>query len=652
MNYYENNMDFIDYLKQHPFTPELNPFSKKFDAQTVSKTMDENSLEADAFLEYILMGNNQYKALFEYLKTLKDNKQVPYYFVLAITLINHDYMEVTKIMHEQMEEMREKNNGVQTSLDYQKVKIQTPLSDFSLMPFSDALTETLDLLFSFFGGINDIPQKLPVLKDDFWLDDATFYNLHLHSEYFVLLKGLYEKICFEKMTVEKTGDTFYMKDLYDGYTLYRQLGFQRIEQNITMNMQRTLGFPLRNRFMGKYDIDKVSLNGNDEICISYKRKSSGNLYVEAFLKSFLSAIQTYHYHLSEDFKQSLSMTAEVWVILIYLTQQFVEHTKELFQKYIGSNNGIVPYSKYQFKIRAKDIVILIEKITGYDKSIILEKLKLFENNGSESFWKKPLFKNGDWVYIAVHSLHSTMPVYLIDEWLKQLFKGNYDSKGTLFEDSLKTEIKRLCNGKKFFTNVLEQKKYSYKDENGKKQVEEIDLIWESKNCIVIGEVKCIDYPFTSRIANNHFQVLEKAALQIKRKKEFFEKHKELFDIKDFNKQIVPCVVLNYPCYSGLKIDDVPVVDIGLFQNYISVGGLGDCSIGLGLYDETTYIREKYYSNEDEFSNNIVKLVNDSPYLNQLKTHYKKIEKDLKVSDKFSIKYDAYENVDYKPGAEK
>ena len=447
-------MDFIDYLKQHPFNSEFNPFSKKFDIQTVSKTLDENSLEADTFLEYILMGNIQYKALFEYLKTLKDKDQVPYYFILAITLINHDYTVLTKMMHEQMEEIRMQNNGVATSLDYQKVKIETPLSDFSLMPFSDGLTETLDLLFSFFRGVSDIPQKLPVLKDDFWLDDETFYKLHLRSEYFVLLKELYERICFEKMTVEKTGDTFYMKDLYDGYTLYRQLGFQRI----TMNMQRILGFPLKNRFMGKYEIDKVSLNEKDEICISYKKKSSVNLHAEAYLKCFLSAIETYHYHLIDDFKQSLSLAAEIWVVLIYFTQKFVEQTKDVFQKYIDGNNGIVPYSKYQFKIRAKDIVILIEKITGYDKSLILEKLKRFENDGTKSFWSKPLFKNGGWIYIAVHSLHSTMPVYLIDEWLKQLFKGDYDTKGTLFENSLKHEIKRLCNEKKFFTNVLKAEK--------------------------------------------------------------------------------------------------------------------------------------------------------------------------------------------------
>ncbi len=99
----------------------------------------------------------------------------------------------------------------------------------------------------------------------------------------------------------------------------------------------------------------------------------------------------------------------------------------------------------------------------------------------------------------------------------------------------------------------------------------------------------------------------------------------------------------------MKINGISVIDIGLFQNYISVGGLGNCSIG--PYGETEHIREKYYNNEDEFSNNIIQLIIDSPYLKQLKTHYKKVEKDLKLSDKFSIKYDDYENVDYKPRTE-
>ena len=641
-------MDFIDYIKQHPFYSELNPFSKKFDKDFVDKTLSENDLNADDFLSYILIGNEQYKNLYDYLETLKAQKQLPFYFILAITLINHDYMELSKIMEKQLESIQQENNGIKTSIDYQKVKIQTDLSDFSLMPFSDALTETLDLLFSFFRSINGVPQRIAPLTDTFFLDNDTFYKLHFFSEYFVLLKGIYERVTYEKMTVEKADGSFYMKDLYSGYTLYRQLGFHRIDQNIKMNMQRMLQYPLKERFMGKYEIDKLYLNKYDEINITYKQKTENNLYLEVYLKTFLSAIYTYHFHLSQEFKDSLSLTAEIWTVLIYITTEFLEQTFSVFNEYNDSNDGIVPYSKYQFKIRSKDIVKTIEKLTGYDKTLILERLNLFENNGCESFWTRPLFKTGDWIYISVHSLHSTMPVFLLDEWLKLSFPKTYDKKGTMFEDFLKNEIKRLCKDKNFFSNILDQKNYSYKDETGKKHTEEIDFIWETKNCIVIAEVKCIDYPFTSRITNNHFQVLEKAAKQIKRKKDFFEKNNNLFSIKDFNKKIVPCIIINYPCFSGLKIDGISVIDIGLLDNYLSVGGLGDLS--LGIYEENISIKEKYYNNEDEFSNNILKLLNDSPYLNQLKTHYKKIVKDLKISDKISIKYDAYENIEYKPGA--
>lgn len=640
-------MDFIDYIKQHPFYSELNPFSRKFDKNFVDKRLSENAFNEDDFLSYILIGNEQYKALYGYLESLKTQQQFPFYFILAITLINHDYMEISKIMEKQLANIQKENSGIKTSLDYQKVKLQTSLSDYSLMPFSDALTETLDLLFSFFRNINEVPQKIAPLTDTFFLNNDTFYKLHFFSEYFALLKDIYEKVSYEKMTVEKVDDSFYMKDLYNGYTLYRQLGFHRIDQNIKMNMHRMLQYPLKDYFMGKYEIDKIYLNKNDVINITYKQKTEKNLYLETYLKTFLSAIYTYHFHLSKEFKDSLIFTAEIWTVLIYITTEFLEQTAVVFNEF---NDGIITYSKYQFKIRSKDIVKTIEKLTGYDKSIILEKLKLFENNGYKSFWARPLFKIEDWIYISIHSLHSTMPVFLIDEWVKLSFPKTYDKKGTMFEDFLKTEINCLCKNKNFFSNILEQKKYLYKDETGKKYSEEIDFIWETKNCIVIAEVKCIDYPFTSRITNNHFQVLEKAANQIKRKKDFFENNKNLFSIKNLNKKILPCIIINYPCFSGLKIDGIPVIDIGLLDNYLSVGGLGNLS--LGIYEESISIREKYYNNEDEFSINLEKLVNDSPYLNQLQTHYKKIVKNLKISDKFSIKYDAYENIEYEPGADK
>lgn len=640
-------MDFLDYIKQHPFDSELNPFNKKFNKESLKEKIEEKSLNADDFLQYVLLGNAQYKALLIYLESLKNEKQLPYYFIIAITLFNHDYILLSQEMNKQLSDIQTQNDGVRTSLDYQKVKIQTPLSDFSLMAFSDAFTETLDLMFSFFRSINGIPEKLPHLTDKFFLQNETFDKLHYYSERFNLLKNLYERVSFEKLIINKIDSGFYMKDLYDDYSLYRQLGFHRTEQNVKANLQNMIPYSLKNRFQGKYEIDKIFLNENDEINITYKIKDSNNPYLEVYLKYFLATIAKYHYHLSEEFKDSLSLTAEIWSVLIYLTQEFIEQTKNVFQSYISNNNGIVPYSKYQFKIRSKDVVILIEKITGYEKSLILKKLKLFENSGYDSFWTNPLFKISDWIYISIHSLQTIIPVYLLDEWLKISYRDEYDKKGTLFEDFLKKEVKKLCGNKKFFANILEQKKYSYKDDSGRKHEEEIDFIWETKKCIVIAEVKCIDYPFTPRITNNHFQVLEKASNQIKRKMQFLEENKTLFKIQDYNKSILPCVILNYPCYSGLKINDIPVIDIGLLENYISVGGLGDCTIG--LFYESMTIREKYYNNEDEFSNNIFKLLNDSPYLNQLKSRYKKVVKDLHISDKFVIKYDTYENVDYNTG---
>lgn len=91
-------MDFIDYIKQHSFNPVLNPFSKSFSIDFVNKTLTENNLNVDDFLSYALIGNEQYKNLYNYLESLKKQKQLPLYFILAITLINHNYMELS-MMH-------------------------------------------------------------------------------------------------------------------------------------------------------------------------------------------------------------------------------------------------------------------------------------------------------------------------------------------------------------------------------------------------------------------------------------------------------------------------------------------------------------------------------------------------------------------------
>lgn len=213
----------------------------------------------------------------------------------------------------------------------------------------------------------------------------------------------------------------------------------------------------------------------------------------------------------------------------------------------------------------------------------------------------------------------------------------------MFENFVKKEVAYLCKQKGFSSKILNQKKFTTK--NGEiKQSEEIDFIWETKSCIVLGELKCMDYPFTSRITYNNLNYLKKASAQIKRKKNFLIQNKDSFSDISFSKKIIPCIITNYPCFSGLIIDDIPVIDLGLFNNYISVGGIGNALIS-STSEEITII-EKYYNNEDEFSKNIETLISKQPYLQQLKKHYKKINKQIRLNNTTSIIYDVVENINY------
>lgn len=83
-------MDFIDYLRQHPFNSGLNPFSKKFDTQAVSKTLDENSLKADAFLRIYPYGNTPLfmgGVMYLYRKLISDFCNKLHYLMLACCIV-------------------------------------------------------------------------------------------------------------------------------------------------------------------------------------------------------------------------------------------------------------------------------------------------------------------------------------------------------------------------------------------------------------------------------------------------------------------------------------------------------------------------------------------------------------------------------------
>lgn len=157
---------------------------------------------------------------------------------------------------------------------------------------------------------------------------------------------------------------------------------------------------------------------------------------------------------------------------------------------------------------------------------------------------------------------------------------------------------------------------NYKTEKGK---QEIDLVWETKNCIVIGECKCIRYPFASRDIYNSTKIINKAVEQVKIKSQFLEDNKKSFTKLNLQKKIVRVVITNYPLYTGIIIDGVPVIDFRILESYIQLGYNGQ---GISQSGNMRELNKTYfYNNEDEFSENIEKYLIKPDVVETLKEYF-------------------------------
>jgi hypothetical protein len=154
----------------------------------------------------------------------------------------------------------------------------------------------------------------------------------------------------------------------------------------------------------------------------------------------------------------------------------------------------------------------------------------------------------------------------------------------------------------------------------------------------------MNYPFTKVINYNNLKTLEKASEQIIRKTNFLLNNKTAFPDINLNKKVLSCIITNYPIFSGIKINNIPVLDIGLFVNYIDVGGIGNKVVS--KFCSRVFMKKIYYNNEDEFSDNLEILISKSQYIEQLKGHYKKVSHSINIFEDKTIVYDTYENEQY------
>lgn len=272
------------------------------------------------------------------------------------------------------------------------------------------------------------------------------------------------------------------------------------------------------------------------------------------------------------------------------------------------------------KIKFSVLRSYLVSVTDFSESRVESFMDLLtaKNSGRLNLYETPLLKKDNYYFFPYLPLVKRNLLFLVDYWLEQA-QESLEQRGKDFEKYVKEQLQSVSsNGHNNFHIIPE---VNFRVDNSKK--EEIDLVIETKNTLIVGEIKCVKYPMyerdSCRILND---VIPKAISQLKRKSLFLTEHKEHFK-KIYSiegKKIIKVIILNFPVFTGAEIDGIPVIDANLFLAYFKSEKMGSISIGNDDIEELEAI--PYYTTEEEFCNNFETYLKSPPlvrmYLDQLK----------------------------------
>ena len=625
-------MEFNELVKNIAYNKIYNPFHPDFSEEKFKSDLFEIEEGTNKdFLAFILEAFFKDKSFINDLENIISENFDNFYYYL-FSFINHDSYLLTNKAKGILNNLNQLNTYSISNIE--KINISLENETYNCESVTDFLIDILDFGFSLFKILKEEITQSPKKLDFNSIDCNKVYSIYKEGQKLLLIKDLYERVCFEKGIIKKINEYNYQFEYFDpNFLLKHRVGEFRIKNNIMsalliLHEEKVNAITYQN--FGNNYISNVSVDLEKGISIKYAKnpndKEISNILY--FYNVVEASIIHYHFHIHKEYLEFIRSISKIYTSLHYLLKKVTDLN-------LLNTNSNDCYNNFLYKIKGKDLYKYIEKITKETNiSKIQEILNILIHENRRSFWEAPILQVGNYYYFSAYSLLQTNVLYLIDSWLELKYPKEIDKKGIWFEDLIYEEIDNAYNRNQFFSNRVHQK--TFKIDNGEK--EEVDLVWETKNNILLAEVKCIDFPFTHRKTNNAFQVLEKASKQIIRKEKFLVTNKNKLPLfPQGNKKILKCIITNYPFYSGLKINNIPIIDIGMFLNYIKEGKSGIIKYQNG--QNSGIVKEsKYYNNEDEFSNNLEQLIEDSPFLKTFEKQFQNSSHTVKFTDTISITY--------------
>lgn len=600
-------------LKKIQSDSRFLPFNNKYDFEYVLKYLDEiKSDEYEALKLTTLCTvflNPYFIELKNYISEINDRNKLSKILLteLLITIANRNTYLISLKSKASM--------GSKNEFNYDEITnsmLQSNIPDLGLINAQAALEASHD-------GVNIILNLLHQFSDNYGDSEIEMDHVHNSAKAFgfanlyTVIKSGYELAVWEDyvLTYNPDDKILRIKCPNPKNQYLNKIGEYRLRRNL-FAAKSVIGsaYENKNQYFEFLTIEakrrrkakrlkSVSIIENEieyKLGDGFEKKS---ILKELFSFSDLTAY--YNFIENEDLPNFENIKLYDVLVIFSEVQSLFEEVLEISKE--ETSNDVSNFNQYRAHIYKNSLIDFVFSKTKYSKSQISEVLNLFiHKDGFHNIWENPIIEHSKKLFPIFLPLISPNILRMVDYWLE---RGgfNLDSRGEMFEKHIKEILELELKKKGFFVNILNENIFRNKND----QFEEIDLVVELKNITIIAEVKCIKYPFDARDYHNMHKRLKEGVSQIKRKKDFIEKTSKDLNLDCFQKKLVPTVITNYPMFSGYIIDDIPITDFSLLENYFINGALNKAQMKfeknqIGI-DENKYLPLKYYENEDELSDN-------------------------------------------------
>lgn len=208
-----------------------------------------------------------------------------------------------------------------------------------------------------------------------------------------------------------------------------------------------------------------------------------------------------------------------------------------------------------------------------DRADQLVSVFVFHPTRSQEVWFQPLVQLQEDYCLVIPCIHSVQLQRIVEGWMR-LGGLDLDRRGPEFEKFCRGDLLlSLENSPIKASVVLLDRSVRFKPPMERE--EEIDIVVIVSNTILLIEAKCILWPDDSLQFANYRDTVEKAVVQIVRKRDsvrrnydaFSERLKQLGCNAPSECSVIACVLTNSAVYSGFPIDGIPIVDLSILGKF-------------------------------------------------------------------------------------